>query len=117
MKTLYVAEKEELQQLIKECIHEEIQVILQSINQKTLPERLSLVEAAQYLGVSKSTMYGYTCARKIPYYKFGKRVYFYTKELEECIRNSSLRHKSSVEIANEASEYLSNAARKKLSRR
>lgn len=47
---VYIAEKEELQALIKESIHEEIESFLKGLNQKTIPERLSLVEAAQYLG-------------------------------------------------------------------
>jgi excisionase family DNA binding protein len=113
MKIVYIAEKDEFQALIKESIHEEIETLLKGLNQKTIPDRLSLLEASKYLGVSKSTMYGYTCARKVPYYKFGKRVYFYTKELDDCIRNSSLRHKSRAEIEKEANEYLSSKARKR----
>ena len=114
---VYQAGKPSKMYIIKESIHEEIETFLKGLNQKTIPERLSLIEAAQYLGVSKSTMYGYTCARKIPFYKFGRRVYFYTKELEDCIRNSSLRHKSRGEIEKEASEYIMFGARKKLNRR
>ena len=44
---------EELQALIKESIHEEIESILKGFNQKPIPERLSLSEAAQYLGITK----------------------------------------------------------------
>ena len=117
MKIVYIAEKEELQELIKESIHEEIESILKDLNQKPIPERLSLMEAAQFLGITKSTMYGYTCARKIPYYKFGRRIFFYTKELEDWLRDTSLRHKSREEIEVEASEYLSAVAKKKLNRR
>jgi len=117
MKIVYIAEKEELQALIKESVREEVESILKELSQKPLPERLSLAEAAQYLGITKSTMYGYTCARKVPYYKFGRRIFFYTKELEEWLRNTSNRHKSREEIEREASEYLSGVARKKLNRR
>jgi len=84
---------------------------------KILPERLFIPEAAQFLGVTKSTMYVFKCARKIPYYKFGRRIYFYTEELEECLRNTLTRYKSNSEIEREASEYLSQAARKKLNSR
>jgi len=117
MKIVYIAEKEELQALIKESIHEEIEAFLKGLNQKTIPERLSLVEAAQYLGVSKSYMYKVTHTRLIPFYKFGKRVFFYTKELDNWLMENSPRYKSKGEIENEASEYLSNVARKKLNRR
>jgi AraC-like DNA-binding protein len=54
---------EKLQQLIKERIHEEIQSYLKGLNQKTIPERLSLIEAVQYLGVSKSYLYKLTHTR------------------------------------------------------
>jgi excisionase family DNA binding protein len=90
--------------------------ILKELTQKSLPERLNLVEAAEYLGVTKATMYGYTCARKLPYYKFGKRIFFYTKELEDCLRKTSFRHKSMEDIEREASEYLSKVASRKLNR-
>ena len=48
MKIVYIAEEEELKALIKGCIHEEIESILNGLNQqKTVPERLNLVEAAE----------------------------------------------------------------------
>jgi len=116
MKIVYIAEKEELQELIKESIHEEIETFLKGLNQKTIPERLSLVEAAQYLGVSKSSMYKFTHTKKIPYYKFGRSVFFYTKEIDDWLRENSIRHKSHDEIEKEAIEYLSKAAGKKINR-
>jgi excisionase family DNA binding protein len=116
MKIVYIAEKEELQTLIKESIHDEIQFFLKGLNQKTIPERLSLVEAAQYLEVSKSYMYKVTHTRMIPFNKFGKRVFFYTKELDDWLKENSPRYKSKKEIEIEAIEYLSNVERKKLYR-
>lgn len=116
MKIVYIAEKEELQELIRESIHEEIQSFLKGLNQKTIPERLSLTEAAQYLGVSKSYMYKVTHTRMIPFNKFGERVFFYTKELDDWLKENTPRYKSKGEIENEASEYLSKVARKKLTR-
>src|SRR5450759_5440911 len=94
MKIVYIAEKEELQELIKESIHEEIEAFLKGLNQKTIPERLSLVEAAQYLGVSKSYMYKVTHTRLIPFNKFGKRIFFYTQELDDWLKNNAPRYKS-----------------------
>ena len=116
MKIVYIAEKEELQKLIKESIHEEIETFLKGLNQKTIPERLSLPEAAQYLGVSKSAMYKFTHTKKIPYYKFGRSVYFNTKEIDAWLMENSVRHKSRNEIEREAIDYLSKAARKKINR-
>jgi excisionase family DNA binding protein len=117
MKIVYIAEKEELQELIKQSIHEEIEAFLRGLNQKSIPERLSLVEAAQYLGVSKSYMYKLTHTRAIPFNKFGKRVIFYTKELDDWIKQTSFRVKTREEIEKEASEYIMLGARKKLNRR
>lgn len=116
MKIVYIAEKEELQALIKESIHEEIDAFLKGLNQKTIPERLNLIEAAQYLGVSKGRMYQYTHTRTIPFHKLGKRIFFYTKELDDWLKVTSPRYKSRLEIEQEASEYLSKAARSKLNR-
>jgi excisionase family DNA binding protein len=108
---------EELQELIRKSIHDEIHFFMKGLNQKTIPERLSLIEAAQYLGVSKSYMYKLTHTRAIPFNKFGKRVIFYTKELDEWIKQTSFRVKTREEIEREASEYIMLGARKKLNRR
>jgi excisionase family DNA binding protein len=116
MKIVYIAEKEELQELIKESIHQEIENFLKGLNTKTIPERLNLIEAAQYLGITKSTMYKFTHTRKIPYYKFGKYVFFKTKEIDDWLIENSVRHKSKDEIEREAIEYLSKAAGKKVNR-
>lgn len=117
MKIVYIAEKEELQTLIKESIHEEIETFLKGLNQKTIPERMGFAETAQYLGVSKSAMYKFTMDRKIPFNKFGRRIFFYTKDLDNWLKNNAPRYKSREEIASEAAQYLSNAAKKKLDRR
>lgn len=106
MKIVYIAEKEELQALIKESIHEEIEAFLKGLNQKTIPERMNLVEASQYLGISKSGMYKYTHERRIPYHKMGKRVFFYTKDIDEWLKEQSSRIKSRVEIEKEANAYI-----------
>jgi excisionase family DNA binding protein len=117
MKIVYIAEKEELQELIKEAIHEEIETFLQGLNQKTIPERMNLVEAAQYLGVRKSTMYKHTFKRTIPFNKFGDRIFFYTQELDNWLNENSYRVKTREEISREADEFLSVAAKRKLNRK
>jgi len=118
MKIVYIAEEEELKALIRGCTREEIESILQGMTQKeTVPERLNLQEASEYLGVSKSYIYKLTHTRMIPFNKFGRRVIFYTKELDEWILQNAIRIKTKEEIEKEASEYLSKIARKKLNRR
>lgn len=108
---------EELQTLIRETIYNEMSTFLKGLNQRTIPERLSLIEAAQYLGVSKSYMYKATHSRAIPYSKFGKRVIFYTKELDEWIKKTAILVKTREEIEREASEYLSVLAKKMVNKR
>jgi excisionase family DNA binding protein len=102
--------------MIKESIHEEIETFLKGLNQKTIPERMNLVETAQYLGVSKSYMYKLTHLRTIPFNKFGKRVFFFTKDLDNWLKDNAPRYKSKEEIEREATEYLSKVARNKLNR-
>ncbi len=76
MKIVYIAEEEELKALIRGCTREEIESILQGMTQKeTVPERLNLQEASEYLGVSKSYIYKLTHTRMIPFNKFGRREY------------------------------------------
>lgn len=117
MKIVYIAEKEELQELIKEAIHDEIETFLKGLNKKTIPERLSLVEAAQFLGVSKSTMYKHTFSKTIPFNKFGNRIFFYTQELDNWLKENAYRVKTREEISREADEFMSAAAKRKLNRK
>lgn len=112
MKIVYIAEKEELQALIKESIHEEIQSFLKGLNQKTIPERMNLTEAAQYLGMTKSGMYKFTHERRIPYHKLGKRVFFYTKDIDEWLKEQSPRIKSRQELEREAASYIMKSKRR-----
>ena len=81
-----------------------------------LPERLSLVDATLYLIVRRSTMYKLTSTREIPFNKFGRSIFFYTQQLDNLLKDNAPRYKSRGEIENEASEDLSNVARKKLNR-
>ena len=110
MKIVYIAEKEELQELVRESIHQEIEAFMKSLNQKTTPDRLSLAEAGQYLRITKSTMYKLTSSRKIPFYKFGRSVFFNTKELDEWIANQSRQYRTMDDLA---SEHLAKMAQRK----
>jgi excisionase family DNA binding protein len=116
MKIVYIADDEELKALIRDSIKEEIGHILKDLYQKPIPERMNLPDAAQYLGVSKGRMYKYTHTRTIPFHKLGKRIFFYTKELDDWLKETAPRYKSRLEIEREASEYLSKAAKRGLNR-
>jgi len=46
---------------------------------------MSIDEAAEFLGLKKSTLYKYISARKMPFLKVGSRVLFSREKLEEWI--------------------------------
>ena len=47
---------------------------------------LSIDQASQKTGYSKSTLYAKVHKRELPYYKFGKRNFFLESDIEELIR-------------------------------
>ena len=54
-------------------------------------EIITLNEAAQYLGMSKSYLYKLTSNGAIPHYKpFGKMVYFNRPELEQWLQRNRI---------------------------
>ncbi len=71
---------------------------------------LTLEEAADYLGLSKSTLYKLTSANKIPHYKpQGKRVYFAKSELNTWLLRNPV--KTTGKIEQQADEYIVNGKR------
>ena len=62
-------------------------------------EVLTSDEAARFLGVSKSCLYKWTCARTIPHYKSptGKMCYFNRKEIEEWMQSSRVKTHEELE--------------------
>jgi excisionase family DNA binding protein len=108
MKTIYVAEKDELKALIKECLEEVFEPFLKDLK----PERdlVDLNEITRYLNLSKSHIYKLSSKNEIPYRKFGKRLFFSKKELDEWILSSSSHHRTTEDMAN---EYLLKNKRKR----
>jgi excisionase family DNA binding protein len=74
--------------------------------ENTIEKRLlTLKEACQYIGISRSYMHKLTAARKIPFSKpYGKIIYFDKAELEEWLLNKN-RVKTNEEINDEADRY------------
>ena len=71
---------------------------------------LTLEEAADYLGLSKSYLYKLTSANKIPHYKpQGKRVYFAKDELNTWLLRNPV--KTTGKIEQEANDYIVNGKR------
>ena len=68
-------------------------------------EVLTSVEAARYLGISKSYLYKLTARQQIPHYKpMGKICYFNRKELEAWLQTN--RVSTADEINDKANEYI-----------
>lgn len=60
---------------------------------------LDMNETSKYLGISKHTLYGYTCKGILPFYKLqGRRIYFRVKELDDFILQSKNRCSSNYEL-------------------
>jgi len=66
--------------------------------------------AAEFMGISKSTIYGLTHSGQIPHYKRGKRLYFKSEEIEEWITEN--RGYNQKEIEAKANEYITRNPRK-----
>ena len=68
------------------------QLVLKSIekanNSAPAESLLSIDEASEYLNIPKTTLYQYSCQRKIPYSKPGRRLLYRKADLDEFILNS-----------------------------
>jgi len=65
---------------------------------------MSVKEAAEFLGLSKQTIYGFMFRKVLPYYKPGKQCFFLKKDLINYLMEGRI--KSHREIAIEAENYL-----------
>ena len=55
---------------------------------------------------AEQTIYGWTCAKKIPFHKRGKSILFNKAEIDEWL-NDSTHHKSVLELERDAMSYIS----------
>ncbi len=51
---------------------------------------LGIKDCAQYIGVTRGTLYAWVCYRKIPYLKVGRLVKFDIKAIEEWLKKRSV---------------------------
>ena len=80
--------------------------------EQTGKEMLTANEAADFMGVSKSTLYKMSYNRNIPVYKpTGGRIYFKKDDIVDYLRQN--RVMSSKEIEQEAINYLANRPAKR----
>ncbi len=52
---------------------------------------LGIKELAEYLGLTKGTLYVWVCQRRIPYLKVGKLVKFDLQEIEEWLKEKRVK--------------------------
>lgn len=88
---------------------EQLEKLNQLLEQQNLlrKEILTIEEASQYLGISKSNLYKKTSAQRIPHYKpEGKLIYFQREELDAWM----LRNRQSTidEITDKAANLIIN---------
>ena len=77
------------------------QVIDNVQNTITEKEMLNVTEAAEYLGISKSTIYKLTCSHTIPFYKpLGKTIYIDRKDLIDWMKTNQ--YKSQKQLQDDA---------------
>ncbi len=84
----------------------EIKLMIQNVQvyeskEKSIP--IGVEEASQLIGKAKPTIYALVRQRKIPCYKYGKKLYFFEKELLEWI--SKGKKKTIQEIESEVLKY------------
>ncbi len=71
-------------------------------------ELLTIRQTAELISLSVPTIYGLVSRSQIPCMKKGKRLYFSQKELTDWIKTG--RKKTSAEIQNEATNFISRKA-------
>lgn len=84
----------------------EIKLLIQNVQvyeskEKSIP--IGVEEASRLIGKAKPTIYALVRQRKIPCYKYGKKLYFFEEELLEWI--SKGKKKTIQEIESAASKY------------
>ena len=69
-----------------------------------LPDVLNLIQASEYISLTKSAIYKKTSDRTIPHFKQGKKLYFKSSELNELLTKQRISTKD--EIEKEATKYI-----------
>ena len=73
-------------------------------NVKEVDDFMNIEQAANFVGLSKATIYGLTHKQKIPYFKASKRLYFEKSDLVNWITSSKVNTKK--ELNQIADEYI-----------
>lgn len=79
-----------------------------SPQKNSVPDILSIGEAASFLKLKVNTLYEKTSLKSIPHFKKGNKLYFHRTELEKWITEGKV--KTRTEIEGEAVTFLMNGA-------
>jgi predicted DNA-binding transcriptional regulator AlpA len=96
----------ELETLIEQSVKKVLNLNPQDSNVRDNPELLGVNQLSEMIGLSISTIYGYTQRNEIPFSKKGKKLFFLRFEILEWIKTG--RVKTISEIEAEADSDLSN---------
>jgi excisionase family DNA binding protein len=102
---------EDLQTVIKDCLRDAIAEIKAIPTPEPMPDRCTLPEACQITGLSKSLVYKMSMDGVIPKEKYGKRLVFSRKALNEWVQARTVSMASPEKIM---SGSLQKSANKKL---
>jgi excisionase family DNA binding protein len=75
-----------------------------SADKETEDQLMNVTALAEYLSLSRTTIYSMTHRREIPFYKKGKRLYFRQSDIDTWINEG--RSKTHDEIEREALNYI-----------
>jgi len=110
--TLKTFLKDILEPIIDECLERAMNKYINSmaLELKEGSDILDRDEAAQFLKISKQSLYGMTHQHTIPYYKQGKKLYFKKSDLEAWITKGKIKTRDDIDA--EASSYITKRRRK-----
>jgi len=94
----------EFEKIIENCLRRVLEEKPDLLVKEPEKEILSVDEAADFLGISKQTIYQHVHKRKIPHSKRGRRLFFRRSELNDWIDKG--RKKTIPEIDDDVSEYM-----------
>ena len=94
----------EFENIIEKCFRRVLEEKLDLVEREPEKELLSIDEAADFLGISKQTIYQHVHYRKIPHSKRGRRLFFRRSELNEWIDKG--RKKTIPEIDDDVKKYM-----------
>lgn len=94
----------QFENIIEKCLRRILEEKLDLVAREPEKELLSIDEAADFLGISKQTIYQHVHHRKIPHSKRGRRLFFRRSELNEWIDKG--RKKTIPEIDDDVKKYM-----------